>query len=171
MRSIGYENEVTIPLELTPSQDGTISLNARLHFGVCRDVCVPAVVDLQQALTPDMNNADANIQTALAATPVSATEADIAPANCSIETTANGPRIHVNVAAEMSGTNPAMIVEYSDQDVWIGTTKLKQNAANWQGITPYYDGRTTPQDISFENVRITLLTTDTALDIRGCSAD
>ncbi len=170
MRSVGYENEITIPLELTPSEDGNISLNARLNFGICREVCVPAVVDLQQILTPDMYDMDSNIQSALDATPIPAAQLGIEPATCAVEVTANGTRLHIDVAAELAGADPAMIVEYPNQDVWVGTTKLKHTLAQWHGVTPIYDGRTEPRDLSFDDVRITLLTTDTALDIRGCNA-
>ena len=169
MRSIGYSERLTIPVELTPSYDGNIELEARLHFGVCREVCVPAVVDIREVLTGSMRSTDASISAALAAMPIPASAAGVGPAACSIETTANGSRIEVSVQAQIDGQDPAMIVEHAEQDIWIGTTKLKQSDDHWYGSTPLYDGRAEPSDIDFEDIRITLLTSDNAIDIRGCT--
>lgn len=170
MRSIGYLNELTIPIELTPSDSGNIDFNARLHFGICREVCVPAVVNFRDVMTEQMQTTDASISAALSALPLSAAQAGIDQATCALETTANGTRLKVHVEATLEGQEPAMVIEHAEKDIWIGTTKLNQHDAKWYGSSPIYDGRIEAGDIAFEDVRITLLTRDGAIDIRGCSA-
>jgi DsbC/DsbD-like thiol-disulfide interchange protein len=46
--SIGYENDVVLPLEVTP-QDGarTSSLHLALHYAICGKLCVPAEAKLE----------------------------------------------------------------------------------------------------------------------------
>lgn len=47
--TIGYENSVLLPIALTPQQVGQpISLVVGMHYGICKDICIPA--DAEMAL-------------------------------------------------------------------------------------------------------------------------
>jgi DsbC/DsbD-like thiol-disulfide interchange protein len=50
---IGYKHAVLFPIEVTP-QDAAkpVALELALEFGICRDICVPAVANLKLALPP-----------------------------------------------------------------------------------------------------------------------
>jgi DsbC/DsbD-like thiol-disulfide interchange protein len=169
MRSLGYLNEVVLPIELTPTYSGDISLKARLKFGVCREVCVPAVVDLHQILKQEETSDVTRIRSALVAAPIAAEQAGIHSVRCGIERAKKGHTLSVNVTADIPGTSRAMVIETKDAEVWVSRTKLKSEGLHWHGVTYLYDHRSTPATISPKDVRITLLTDQAAVDIQGCS--
>ncbi|MEP5761939.1 MAG: protein-disulfide reductase DsbD domain-containing protein [Litoreibacter sp.] len=170
LRSFGYKNQVTLPIELSPKGDGAIHLNARLNFGICNEVCVPTAVDLNETLTDAMQTFNSDIGTAMAASPVTSEVAQIGTARCSLVETSSGTKITVEVDAALSGSSHVMVVETPNPEIWIGSTQLEADGNVWHGTTPLYDGREIPRPISMDDVRITLLTDIEAVDIRGCEA-
>lgn len=168
MRSLGYTGEVVLPIELTPNKDGDITLDARLNFGVCKEVCVPAAVDLQHVMTDHQTGGVTQIRAALGTAPTSASQADIHSITCAIEPTAKGHALSVDVSAHIAGKHRAMVVEITDPEVWVSATNLKTDGPLWQGMTHIYDHRAVPSTIDLSEVRITLLTDNAAIDIQGC---
>jgi DsbC/DsbD-like thiol-disulfide interchange protein len=58
--AIGYDDEVTFPVKLTPEREGEpIELKLAFAYGLCKDLCVPNDVSLGLALPPDMGKGDA----------------------------------------------------------------------------------------------------------------
>ncbi|MEO1065875.1 MAG: protein-disulfide reductase DsbD domain-containing protein [Pseudomonadota bacterium] len=52
--SVGYQNDVVLPITIKSETDQTpVTLNLQAFFGVCAEVCVPAQVDLEVALDSD----------------------------------------------------------------------------------------------------------------------
>ena len=41
MRSIGYRDDVVLPVEFALSETGTVEITGRVDMGVCLDVCMP----------------------------------------------------------------------------------------------------------------------------------
>ncbi len=53
--TIGYKKSVTFPIAIVPKNSGRpISLNLKIYFGVCRQICIPAEAAFKVALTPEL---------------------------------------------------------------------------------------------------------------------
>jgi DsbC/DsbD-like thiol-disulfide interchange protein len=64
--TIGYHDGVVLPVALVPENpDKPISVVVGLHYGICKDVCIPVEVELDLEVAPD--EADALPQEALQA--------------------------------------------------------------------------------------------------------
>src|SRR5690606_16306285 len=79
MTSVGYHNQVVIPIELTPRRSGgPIALSAQIEMGVCEDICIPVSVRVSAVLPATPTRPDARIRAALADRPMTAREAGAA---------------------------------------------------------------------------------------------
>ena len=71
MRSIGYAQEVILPLRITPKRAGKpVKFKAHLNIGVCRDICVPQDIKVTASLPPDVTKRDPRIAAAMAERPL-----------------------------------------------------------------------------------------------------
>ena len=128
LRSIGYDKDVVIPVELTvPDAGAPARLRGGVLIGVCQDICVPMSFDFD-AILPVSGARDRAILAALADRPKTQAEAGIG----TVSLTRDG----------------GMIVSQADMI--------------------HMDGGAFALDRS--EVRITLLSQGSAVDIRGCVA-
>ena len=85
MRTIGYHDDLVLPVRLTPRQaDRAITLEARLEIGVCKDICVPVEMTVAADLPPGTRARDPRIAAALAARPYTAAEAGVGRVACTL---------------------------------------------------------------------------------------
>jgi DsbC/DsbD-like thiol-disulfide interchange protein len=53
-QTIGYKTAVTFPVEVVPSDAGKpVDLKLKMELGICREICIPANVDLSLRLLPE----------------------------------------------------------------------------------------------------------------------
>ncbi|MGI9370671.1 MAG: protein-disulfide reductase DsbD domain-containing protein, partial [Ruegeria sp.] len=51
VRSIGYKDQLVLPVEITPKNPAkSVRLQGTMDLGVCKDVCVPRVLDFDHTL-------------------------------------------------------------------------------------------------------------------------
>ncbi len=51
--AVGYKGTVIMPIRVTPKDPGaSVQLKLALEFGICRDICIPATVNLELDLAP-----------------------------------------------------------------------------------------------------------------------
>jgi len=51
--AVGYKGAVIMPIRVTPKDPGApVQLRLALEFGICRDICIPATVNLELDLVP-----------------------------------------------------------------------------------------------------------------------
>lgn len=69
--AIGYSGEVVYPVRITPERpDEPVTLSLTFDYGICKDLCIPNVVELQAVLPPDLGKGDGRlIETALSRVP------------------------------------------------------------------------------------------------------
>ncbi len=68
--SFGYKDGVLLPLKVTPERPGEpVDLQLALHFGVCRDICIPAQARLRLPLRGEAAGHAAPVAEALARVP------------------------------------------------------------------------------------------------------
>lgn len=51
--AFGYRKAVTFPVLITPKdEEKPVQLSLRMHYGVCKDICIPIEADLRLAVSP-----------------------------------------------------------------------------------------------------------------------
>ncbi len=110
-RSIGYKNELVLPIELTPEQAGQpIELDGTVMLGVCDDICIP--VDLSLRLTVSGPGArDQSIADALASRPRGALAAGLRSVSCDVSPDRRGMRLSAALDLPPQGAQEFVLVE------------------------------------------------------------
>lgn len=168
MRSIGYQNEVVIPLELTPTHAAQdITMQGQVTLGVCLDVCVPMSFDLSVAL-PAPAQAEP-IQAALDSRPDSAAQAGVGQVTCDAEPIEDGLRLTAQIPMAALGTEEIVVVETANAEVWVAEAQVARNGDALTAVTDLVPPNAAPFDLDPASVRITILAGDQAVDITGCA--
>jgi DsbC/DsbD-like thiol-disulfide interchange protein len=99
--AIGYGDEVTFPVKLTPEREGEpIELKLALDYGLCKDLCIPNNVSLGLMLPADLGKGDAALlESVLARVPKEALAGAL-------------PEI-TGVNAKLDGEAPELVVDAS----------------------------------------------------------
>lgn len=169
MRSIGYMNEVILPLALHPKRDDRpVKLRGTLDIGVCNEICVPQRLKVKATLPAEAGQRDPRIAAALAARPFSASEAGLRDIRCRISPTSKGLGLSLEIDMPSAGAPEAAVVEAGLPGVWVAEPKTRR-----AGGTLFAE--TTMQHVSGQSfmldrsaLRVTVIGTKHAVDIRGC---
>ncbi|WP_458791479.1 protein-disulfide reductase DsbD domain-containing protein [Yoonia sp. MH D7] len=168
MRSIGYHDSVTIPIELFPNAAGEMRLAGQIEIGVCDQICVPVTLDFD-AVLPTGGKRDAAIAASLLNRPKTATEAGIDTMICAIEPINGGMKITTTTALTQNGPE-AIIIETSNPYVWVSEPEVTRTATEITATSEliHVDGTSFAVDRS--GIRMTVLGAARAIDIVGCAA-
>ncbi len=171
MRSVGYENELVLPIRVRPSGPGPVTLEAELSIGVCEEVCLPATLQVRGELPDGDAGPDPVIAAALAERPLTASEAGVRGVRCRIEA-GDGTAIRLAAEIEMPrmGADEEVVVETGHPSVWVAEpdTRRSGNRLTAETRLEHVDGRAFAVDRS--GVRITVMGDGQAVDIHGCSS-
>ncbi|HXE02800.1 MAG TPA: protein-disulfide reductase DsbD domain-containing protein [Hyphomicrobium sp.] len=97
---VGYTDRVLFPINLTPKDASKpITLHGKIAYGVCKDICIPAEVELQITIPPGIG-ASETLTNVLAQVPRPDARPDIDPslANWRLDQTTGKPKLVLNVA-------------------------------------------------------------------------
>jgi len=168
MRSIGYHDTVTIPVEVFPNSAGEIHLLGSINIGVCEEICVPVSLEFDKILPLDAPR-DAAITAALLNRPLTASEASVGIVTCTIVQTSDGMQITTRTALAQQGPE-AVVIETSDPYIWVSEPKVTRTATHITATSDliHVDGTSFAVDRS--GIRITVLGQGRAVDIQGCTA-
>lgn len=170
MRSVGYENELIIPLKIEPAQQGRpIRLKANMQLGICSDICIPHALDFDVNIDSTNSAPTPEIVAALAQQPYSADEAGVQSAQCNISPTSDGLQIEARVTMPSAGSPEYVVIEPGPGDIWVSEPETKRQGGEVVAISDmvHVNGGAIALDRSA--VRITVLGSKYAVDIRGCS--
>ncbi len=171
MRSIGYEDELVIPLVLAPTAPGEpIRVRLDMEIGICSDICIPHSLNFDETLAGGGSKPTPAIAAALAQSPYSAQEAGVTAATCRIEPTEDGLRIEARVTAPSAGAREVMVIEPGLGDVWVSEAQTHRTGGDVIAVSEmiHVEGGAIAVDRSA--IRLTVLGSSHAIDIRGCSA-
>jgi len=170
MRTIGYTHDLVLPVRLTPKQlNIPISLSVNMEIGVCSDICVPVEIGVGLDLPLGNSDRDPRIAAALAARPYTAAEAGVGRVACSVTSIAGGGlRLIAQIDMEQMGAQELVVIETDNPDLWVAQTDTKRRGDMLRAETEMHhvEGRGFLLDRS--GLRLTVLSTGDAVDIRGC---
>lgn len=164
IRTVGYQNELVLPIEIMPSDPADdIWMAGELSIGICHDICVPVTVDLS-ALLQGPGQADMLIAKALAARPV------LRPgtARCTVEPALDGVRLTAEITMPPIGGEEVAVFELSNMPAWISDSINRREGGvlvSSVEIVPFDPG---VYKIEQSDLVITVLGTGQAVEIIGC---
>ncbi|THD85121.1 hypothetical protein E7811_05245 [Aliigemmobacter aestuarii] len=170
MRTIGYRNELVLPIEVTPKDPSQpIKLRASVDIGVCRDICVPATIDLRADLD-GQGAPDGTIKAALGARPATAREAGVAEVSCAVEPISDGLRVTARVTMPALGADEVVVIEPGGAaPVWVSEATVTRRGGELVATADLVPDRA-GFALDRSQVTLTVLGDDRAVEIRGCPA-
>ncbi len=169
MRSIGYYDQVVLPVEITARGPGEMRLTGTLDIGVCDEICVPVRLSFDAAI-PQGGARDGQIVAALIDRPLTAAEAGVGGVTCTLAPTARGMAITVRAQVPPLGAGEEVVIEAGNAEVWVSEPAVRRSGdvIEAQAQMVHVTGGAFSVDRSA--VRITVLAAGRGIDIRGCSA-
>jgi len=168
MRTIGYVDDVVLPIELTPTDPGQpMELRGHVELGVCHDICMPADLRLSERLPA--KGEPGPIRAALAAQPMSAREARVGEVHCQIQPITDGLRLTAEIDVPPLGHQEAAVFELPDPSVWVSETEMARKGGRLVASSDLVPVTGAPFVLDRSAVRITILGEQKAIDIHGCT--
>ncbi|NNU79684.1 hypothetical protein HMH01_04440 [Halovulum dunhuangense] len=168
--SIGYSNEVILPIEITPERpDAQLELNLSMFYGVCSDVCIPAETVEALDIQPGEQQGAGAIRAALGTTALGAAEAGITGHRCTIHPA--GDDFALTAAMDWPGrswTPEMVVIESGSEDVWIDPEQVSGAADTLEvaaGLAYFGEG---PFALDRGALRMTLFGPGRAVELAGC---
>ncbi|WP_416915047.1 MAG: protein-disulfide reductase DsbD domain-containing protein [Roseicyclus sp.] len=169
MRSIGYRDEVILPVEFALSQQGEVSIAGEIDLGVCLDVCMPVTLDLV-GLLPPVTDRVHEIGLALSDRPLTATEAGAGRATCAVQPIADGLRVTVSVDMPTTGSDETLVLEHRNPGIWVSEATTRREGATIRAVADVIPpGRPGPFPLSRSDLRITVIGSRMAVELDGCT--
>ena len=169
-QTIGYKGGVVLPVELVardPSRP--VVLRAKVELGICRDICVPAWLDLSAEVAAP-GAPDAAIRAALAARPASAKEAGLTDVACTVEPISDGLRVTATLALPPQGGTEAVAFETADPRVWVSEAETMRQGAKLLSVAEMVGPGGQPFALDRSSVVLTVISDHGAVEIHGCPA-
>ncbi|QIE57214.1 hypothetical protein G5B40_18265 [Pikeienuella piscinae] len=172
VRTIGYEHEMMLPLQVTPDDPTRpVRLSLALFYGVCDDICIPARADIALNIEPGAPaEGEAEIRAALEATPAPASGAGLKAAHCAIEGVGEAQRLTARLAFAAAPVHAPLVVAEGPEGVWFGPLETRLEKGE---IVATGEMRAAPGEwIDRSALRLTLLdrAEGPALTVAGCPA-
>ncbi len=169
LKSIGYKGVTVVPIEITPSGSGPITLQGRVDIGVCEDICVPISVPVSVELSGDGKENPA-ILASLADQPTPADQTRISSVSCAVDPIADGLGLTATIGLPNRFDPEMAVIELPDQSVWIATPEISRSGGILTARTELVPPSGQPFLLNRSEIRITLLGDGQAIDIQGCPA-
>lgn len=171
MRTIGYHDELVLPIEVVPQDPSRpIRLNAEMEMGVCRDVCIPATIDLRADLS-GRGAPDARIRTALAHRPATAREARMGDVTCTIRPIDDGLAITARMTMPPQGGPELVVIEPADGAIWVSEARTTRQGNTLTATADMVGPTNAPFALDRSGLTITILGNGRSVEARGCRAD
>ena len=170
VRSIGYKHQMVLPLEVIPTEPGQpMRLTGEIEFGLCEDICVPAVLSFDMPLDRDAPRSP-EIAAAMAERPYSAAEAGVRAATCRVTPTDKGMRIEALLTMPSAGGVEVAVIEPGDPELWASQSQTRRQGEVLRVVSDVSHVSGPGFLVDTDRVRITVLGQNHSVDILGCSA-
>lgn len=170
MRSVGYTNDLVIPLELHPTTaTQPIEANLTMRLGVCEEVCIPVTLKLSERLATSGATDVQAITQALNDRPMTQREAGVGAVTCRTDPIDDGLRLTISVTVPPLAPKEDVVVELKDRSVWVSEPRTTRRGGILEAVAEMVPPDAAPFAMSREDVRVTILGAGRAIDIRGCT--
>lgn len=171
MRSVGYVGELTLPIEFAPARAGApMTAQGQIVMGVCEEICIPVNLQVTAELPTGSGAGTGAIRAALADRPASAESAGVGRVVCSVEPIADGLRLTVTAELpRLPGTEQA-VIEFADPTIWISEAVTSRSGGRLTAVADLVPPDAAPFAMARDGVRVTVLGSGKAVDIKGCTA-
>jgi len=170
LRTIGYSNEVIIPVEFSlHAKGGAVVLKGRVDLGVCNDICVPMSVAFGANLPMNNTKPDPMIRAALKKAPMPAAKAGVRNVTCEIEPIADGLRVTATLTLPSTGRGEVAVIEAPDQSIWVSEASTKRSGNTLTATSEMVPPSNAPFLLDRSKIRITVIGSDRAVDVLGCT--
>ncbi|KPQ06708.1 MAG: putative protein predicted to be involved in C-type cytochrome biogenesis [Rhodobacteraceae bacterium HLUCCA12] len=168
-RSIGYRDELVLPLEFTPERAGRpMALMAQVTIGLCRDTCVP--VDLSVSLPlRDAGAHDPMIARSLSQTAEPGQSAGLSRATCRIEPGARGMELTIRATMPRLGQAEHMVMEIPGSGYWVSDGRTAREGGDLVGRARVRAPGQDTVSIQRGDVAFTVLSEDRMITHQGCT--
>ena len=164
LRSVGYRDQVVIPIRVTPKQNGPITAQMDMRLGVCKDICVPVALSIRAELNTGANGGEEQIRAALADRP-KRLETGL---SCTLSEDTKGLRLDfASEVPTLPGKKETAVIELSDPTIWVSEPAYRRQGSIVNGSVTLVAQAGAP-DIDLSSVRMTVLTTRAAVEVVGC---
>ncbi|WP_342078072.1 protein-disulfide reductase DsbD domain-containing protein [Yoonia sp. SS1-5] len=168
-RSVGYIDSVVIPLTLDhASHAEPIALSGEISIGVCEEICIPVHLDFEAVLPPDSQR-DTSIAAALIDRPLSAAEANVGAVTCRIAPISDGLQVTTQIGLPSTGMSEHVVIETGDPDIWVSEADVARSGNQLSATVDMVHSSGSAFALDRSALRITVLGSDQAVDIHGCS--
>ena len=170
MRTIGYHDSVVFPITiLSDAPDQPMRIMGQLEIGVCEEICVPVTLTFDRLLPPggDMNSA---ITAALINQPLTQADAGVGKVTCAIEPIRDGLRLTAAFDIAQSGPSEVVVIESGDAQIWVSEAQTTRNGSQLRATADMVHVSGAAFALDRSKVRITVLSGNHAVDLRGCTA-
>ena len=168
-RSIGYENELVLPLEVTPRRaDRPVALQGKITIGICQDICVPVDLSLAQVLRGS-GAPDALIAGALRQGSEPAAAAGLGRVVCRITPGSDGVELELRAQLPRQRGQETLVMELPGTEYWLSQASTRREGGELIAQALVRGIGNGPVGIERASVAFTILTEDRMLTHRGCS--
>jgi DsbC/DsbD-like thiol-disulfide interchange protein len=108
---VGYKDAILFPVLVTPKDPNQpVTLHAKIAYGVCKDICIPAEAELNLVIPPNVGTSP-ELNKALASVPGASAGAEPGPhlASWRIDQSAGKPKLVLEVASAAPETADAFV--------------------------------------------------------------
>ena len=172
LTSIGYHGELVLPVVLTPQRPAApLDLRLRMEIGVCKDICVPAVLTLRATLADTIAAAaDPAITRALALRPTPAAQAGLRNIACTVTPIADGLSIRAEITLPAQGGAELVVFETADPNVWVSPAATSRAGAVLTATADLVPPAGAAFALDRSSVTLTVLGSKNSVEIHGCPA-
>lgn len=167
-RSIGYDRELVLPLEFSPTNPARpMALQAQITIGVCRDTCIPVDLSLSLPLR-DAGAPDALIAAALERRARAASGAGLGQPVCRLTPTERGAELVVRAPLPRLPGAEHMVMELPGTDYWFSDSETWREGDTLVARAQVRAPGRGPISIERGSLGLTILSNDHMLTHRGC---
>jgi DsbC/DsbD-like thiol-disulfide interchange protein len=170
MWSVGYKDRLILPLRITPKDRAApVTLTLDAMVGICENICVPAEFTLSQELQAGVKKRHPRIVAALVNRPKSAAEATVESIDCEFSLSHDEMSVEIKLSLPHVGKRETVMIEYEQPGHWV---RLSSSDRTGQILVARAKiNRSSGPIVSIERskVRITVVSTNTSVDIGTCS--
>ncbi|AXI45304.1 hypothetical protein C1J03_04175 [Sulfitobacter sp. SK012] len=170
MRSIGYHDQLILPLHVKPKVDGKpVDIKLSMDIGVCSDICIPETLKITAILDATDAKPIPAIAAALAQRPYSGSEAGARGVTCSLRPKDGGLEITADISLPSTGSDEVVVIEAGRPGFWVSEADTSRQGNTLRAVADMVPS-TGSASLDRSAIRFTVLGQNRAVDIIGCSA-